>query len=103
MFLRNFFRIAVKNVGQRVRGTVEGVEGPMLTVQSRDCRTTYKVKMANNVSVRGTVKASLSDIKQNSFIGVTGMPQPTAVRRRWKSTFSRRLCAALAKAIVHGT
>jgi hypothetical protein len=31
--------------------------------------------MADNVSVRGIVKASLSDIKDNSFIGVTGMPQ----------------------------
>src|SRR6266446_29175 len=27
------------------------------------------------VRVRGTVKAALSDIKDNSFIGVTGMPQ----------------------------
>jgi hypothetical protein len=33
------------------------------------------VKMTDNVAVRGIVKASLSDIKQNSFIGVTGMPQ----------------------------
>jgi hypothetical protein len=31
--------------------------------------------MADNVAVRGIVKAPLSDIKQNSFIGVTGMPQ----------------------------
>jgi hypothetical protein len=31
--------------------------------------------MADKVAVRGVIKASLSDIKQNSFIGVTGMPQ----------------------------
>jgi hypothetical protein len=31
--------------------------------------------MADNVAVRGVIKASLSDIKQDSFIGVTGMPQ----------------------------
>jgi hypothetical protein len=59
----------------RVRGTVEGVDGPILTVKSRDGQTAYKVRMADNVAVRGVVKASLSDIKQNSFIGVTGMPQ----------------------------
>jgi hypothetical protein len=59
----------------RVRGTVEAVDGPMLTVKSRDGQTTYKVRMADNVAVRGVVKAALSDIKQNSFIGVTGMPQ----------------------------
>src|SRR5688572_2775248 len=59
----------------RVRGTVEAVDGPMLTVKGRDGQTTYKVKMADNVSVRGIVKATLADIKDNSFIGVTGMPQ----------------------------
>ena len=59
----------------RVRGTVEAVDGPMLTVKSRDGQTTYKVKMTDNAAVRGIVKASLSDIKENSFIGVTGMPQ----------------------------
>ena len=57
----------------RVRGTVEGADGPMLTVRSRE--TMHKVRMADNVAVRGVVKASLSDIKQDSFIGVTGMPQ----------------------------
>ena len=60
----------------RVRGTIEAVDGPMLTVLSRDHAMTYKVKVADNASLRGIVKASLSDIKENSFIGVTGMPQP---------------------------
>ena len=59
----------------RVRGTVEAVDGPMLTIKSRDGQTTYRVKLADTVSIRGIVKASLADIKQNSFIGVTGMPQ----------------------------
>ena len=59
----------------RVRGTVEAADGPMLTVKSRDGQATYEVKMADNVAVRGVVKASLSDIKKNSFIGITGMPQ----------------------------
>jgi hypothetical protein len=58
----------------RVRGTVEAIDGPMLTVKSRDGQT-LKVKTADNVAVRGVTKASMSDIKQNSFIGVTGMPQ----------------------------
>jgi hypothetical protein len=60
----------------RVRGTVEGVDGPMLTVKSRDGQTTYKVRLTANAAIRGIVKAELSDIKDNSFIGVTGMPQP---------------------------
>jgi outer membrane lipoprotein SlyB len=60
----------------RVRGTIEAVNGAVLTVKSRDGQTTYKVKLADNAAVRGVVKAALSDIKDNSFIGVTGMPQP---------------------------
>jgi hypothetical protein len=59
----------------RVRGTVEAVDGPMMTVKSRDGQTTYRIKLADNAAVRGIVKASLTDIKDNSFIGVTGMPQ----------------------------
>src|SRR5258708_29390432 len=59
----------------RVRGTVEAVDGPILTVKSRDGTTTYKVKLADNAAVRGIVKAAFSDIKDNSYIGVTGMPQ----------------------------
>ena len=59
----------------RVRGTVEAVDGPMLTIKSRDGQTTYKVKLTDNAAVRGIVKAPLSEIKSNSYIGVTGMPQ----------------------------
>ena len=59
----------------RVRGTVEAVDGPVLTVKSRDGQTTYKVRLTDNAAVRGIVKAALSDIKDNSYIGVTGMPQ----------------------------
>jgi len=59
----------------RIRGTIEAVDGNLLTVQSRDRQTTYKLKLADNAAVRGIIKASFSDIKPNSFIGVTGMPQ----------------------------
>src|SRR5262245_22792688 len=60
----------------RVRGTVEAADGALLTVKSRDGKTIYKIKVADNTAVRGIIKAALSDIKANSFIGVTGMPQP---------------------------
>jgi len=59
----------------RVRGTIEKVDGPVLTVLSRDHQQTYKIKVAYNAAVRGIVKAALADIKANSFIGVSGMPQ----------------------------
>jgi hypothetical protein len=59
----------------RIRGTVEGVDGAVLSVKLRDGHTTYKVKMTDNIAVHGVVKAMLADIKHSSFIGVTGLPQ----------------------------
>ena len=58
----------------RVRGTIERVEGKTLVVKSRDGGE-VKVVPADNAAVVGIVKASLSDIKPGSFVGVTGMPQ----------------------------
>jgi Domain of unknown function (DUF5666) len=60
----------------RVRGTIEAVDGAMLTVRSRDNQIFYKIRVADNAVVRGVVKASLADIRDNTFIGVSGLPQP---------------------------
>ena len=59
----------------RVRATIEGVDGAMLTAKARD-GATMKIKLADNAPVNEVVKASLSDIKPNSFVAVTGVPQP---------------------------
>jgi hypothetical protein len=59
----------------RIRGTIEKVDGNMLTVKSR-AGETMTVKLADDVRVAAMVKASLSDIKEGTFIGVTAMPQP---------------------------
>ena len=60
----------------RVRGTIEAVDGAMLTVKSRDNQTFYKIRVAGDAVVRGLVQASLAEIKDNTFIGVSGLPQP---------------------------
>jgi hypothetical protein len=59
----------------RVRATLEDVSVPMLTAKSRD-GAEMKIKLADNAPVNEVVKASLSDIKDNSYIAVTAMPQP---------------------------
>jgi hypothetical protein len=59
----------------RVRATIESVDGQTLTAKSRD-GVAMKIHLADNAPVNEVVKASLSDIKQNSFIAVTAMPQP---------------------------
>lgn len=59
----------------RVRATIENIDGAMLTVKSRD-GAEMKLKLADNAPATEVVKASLADIKPNSYIAVTGMPQP---------------------------
>jgi hypothetical protein len=59
----------------RLRGTVEAVDGSVLSMKSRD-GSELKVKLPDNTAVRDVVKYSLADIKPGNFIGVTGMPQP---------------------------
>jgi hypothetical protein len=58
----------------RVRGTIERIDGSIYVIKARD-GAELKVTLADNPQIAGVVKASLSDIKQGSFVGVTAMPQ----------------------------
>jgi hypothetical protein len=58
----------------RVRGTIERVDGPVYVIKARD-GSELKVTLADNAVAVALVKASLSDIKVGSYVGVTGMPQ----------------------------
>ena len=64
----------------RVRATLEDVSAPMLTAKSRD-GAEMKIKLADNAPVNEVVKASLSDIKADSYIAVTAMPQPDGTQK----------------------
>jgi hypothetical protein len=59
----------------RVRATIESVDGQMVTAKSRD-GAELKIHLADNAPVNEVVKESLSDIKPNSYVAVTAMPQP---------------------------
>ena len=59
----------------RIRGTIERVDGTICVVKARD-GAELKLTIADNPQIAGIIKASLADIKQNSFVGVTAMPQP---------------------------
>ena len=64
----------------RIRGTIEVVDGPLLTIKTRE-GDDVKVRMTDNVAVFGVVKTSLSEIKQGSYIGVSAMPEPDGTQR----------------------
>jgi len=59
----------------RIRGQIEKADGGMLSVKTRD-GAMLNVKLADDARVSALVKASLSDIKEDTFIGIAGMPQP---------------------------
>jgi hypothetical protein len=54
----------------RIRGTIEQVDGNVLTIKARGGEV-MKVKVPDNVVVVGITKASIADIGSGKFIGTT--------------------------------
>ena len=57
----------------RVRGTIAGLEGNVLSVKSRDGRD-LKITLADNVAVSVAKAIRFEDIKPGDKLGVTSMP-----------------------------
>lgn len=64
----------------RIRGTIEAVDGSLLTVKSRD-GAEMKVRMTDNVTVVGVATIAMSEIKPGSYIGVSALPQPDGTQK----------------------
>src|SRR5207247_10578779 len=64
----------------RVRGTIERVDGDAYVVKERSGER-LKVKLADNATVVAVTRASLSDVRQGSYVGVSGMPQADGSQR----------------------
>ena len=79
----------------RVQGTIESVDGDVLSVKSRR-GDDVKLRMIGDIPVVGITKISLSDIKVGSFIGATTEPgpdgMPTAVEVHVFSEDMRGTC-----------
>jgi hypothetical protein len=59
----------------RIRGQIEKVDGAVLVLKTRD-GAMLNVKVDDKTRVSALVKATLADIKTDSFIGIAGIPQP---------------------------
>jgi hypothetical protein len=59
----------------RIRGEITKTDGSMMSLKTRD-GAMLDVKLADDVRVAALVKATLADVKPDSFIGVAGVPQP---------------------------
>ena len=58
----------------RIRGEIEKVDGDTLMLKTRE-GTPLTVKLDDKTRVSALEKASLADIKNDSFIGIAGMPR----------------------------
>ena len=59
----------------RIRGEIEKADGPNLVLKLRD-GSSLNVKVADDVRVSALVKASLDDLKNDTFVGIAGVPKP---------------------------
>lgn len=64
----------------RVRGTISKADGPMLTVRTRSGEDVM-IRLAENLAVSTVVRAALSDIRPNSYVGTAAVPQPDGTLR----------------------
>lgn len=77
----DFSELAAQQPQQvRVRGTLEALDGTLLTVKSRD-GSEVKVKLADNYTVGAIVRMQLSDVKVGTYVGVAAMPQSDGSQR----------------------
>lgn len=59
----------------RVRGTIEKLDGNVLSVKSRD-GADLKLTLKDNVRIAGVVKATLADVKTDANVAITSKPRP---------------------------
>ncbi|HMJ41420.1 MAG TPA: hypothetical protein VK522_03955 [Pseudolabrys sp.] len=58
----------------RIRGEITKTDGSMMSLKTRD-GAMLDVKLADDARVAALVKATLADIKPDTFIGVAGVPE----------------------------
>jgi hypothetical protein len=75
LFLVAFPTLAQQPQPTRIRGAIEAIDGPNLTIKSRGGET-LKVRLADNARVSAIVEASAADLKPNTYVGVTSVAAP---------------------------
>lgn len=64
---------------QRLRGTIEKVDGGTLVIKAASGEVA--LKLADNAVVVGVTKATIADIKEGSYIGSGALPQPDGTQK----------------------
>jgi hypothetical protein len=66
------FTASAQTTPMRLRGAITAIDGKTVTIAVRD-GTTANVKLADNWTVGLVVPASMSDIKQGTFVGIASV------------------------------
>ena len=64
----------------RIRGTIEAMDGNVLTVKPRS-GPSVTVTLAADAAITGVSNAKLSDIKPGSYVGTAAVPQPDGTEK----------------------
>ena len=64
----------------RVRGTLQRMDGNNLTIATKSGKET-DVPLKDGAPIIAVTKGAMSDIKSNSFVGITAMPQPDGTQK----------------------
>ena len=67
--------LAMAQAPQRVRGTITGLDGDVLSVKSRDGKD-LKVHLTPDAQIATTRKGTMADFKPGSYVGVTSVKGP---------------------------
>jgi len=64
----------------RVRGTLQKMDGNNLTIATKSGKEAG-VPLKDGAPIIAVTKGAMSDIKSNSFVGITAMPQPDGTQK----------------------
>jgi hypothetical protein len=64
----------------RMRGTLQNMDGNTLTIATKSGKGT-NVPLKDGVPIIAVTKGAMSDIKSNTFVGITAMPQPDGTQK----------------------
>jgi hypothetical protein len=73
--------VAAAQQTQRVRGTIEKVDGNTLLIKAAPGGAPITLTLADNALVVGVLKATVADIKEGSYIGSGALPQPDGTQK----------------------
>jgi hypothetical protein len=64
----------------RVRGTLQKMDGNNLTIATKSGKEA-NVPLKDGAPIIAVTKGAMSDIKSNTFVGITAMPQPDGTQK----------------------